>query len=284
MSKRTQAAATVQTANSALSVVHFEEVNVPTNTTQPTSAITVNDPKDVMNSKRYVKGGAEYKSPGEILQPVIELLAKTSGTLTLTGGNEQSNANTDGSLNVSYGRLNLVACFTIDKDLFYEIGVLIAFDLQIPKIKIYRGAKVSACLNLCIFEADDVVKFDITNGVNTTLVETYLGQLTARIEKVGQLVTRLKGIQITPVQLEAALGKMMVRTSEDKLAHGTTTILSGIETMTDEKSKYYYKQENFNAWLFFNSFTEYMNKRVNFFDIPDKARDIYSLISETCLS
>jgi hypothetical protein len=279
MAKRITAAQS-QPTEPVLTIVKPTE-SVPVNNLE---AIVLHDPLNVLSSKRYVKGGAEYKSPGEILQPVIELLRTTSGKLTLTGANEQNNANNDGTLNVSYGRLNLVARFDIDQELFYEIGILIAYDLQIPKIKIYRGAKVSACLNLCIFNAEDVVKFDVSNGVNIELVQTFLGQVTERIAKVHELVTRLKGAKISPEQVETLVGRMMVKTIENKLAHGTTTILSGLDALTDDRSKYYYKQPDFNGWLFFNSFTEYMEKRVNFFDIPDKARDIYSLVSDVSAS
>ncbi|MDF2188944.1 hypothetical protein [Paraflavitalea sp. CAU 1676] len=296
MASKNTAAAARQTAKPVLSVVNFENVdfsnsqNAPAVTSQAEvlppapAAIVLQDDQNVMQSKRYVRGIVEYMSPAEILEPVLQLLRQTSGKLILTGTNELTNANADSSLNVSYGRLNLVARFEIDAEVFYEIGVLIAYDLQIPKIKIYSGAKVSACMNLCVFQADDVVKFDITNGVNLQMVQTFLTQLTERIANVSRIVQRLKGVPISPEAMDTLIGRMLIKTTEKKLAHGTTSILSGLDTMTDDRSKYYYKQPNFNAWLFYNAFTEYMEKRVNFFDIPDKARDVFSLISENCLS
>ena len=295
MASKNNAAAARQAAKPVLSVVNFENVDFSgkqstapvapqTEAAPPAPAsITLQDDKNIMQSKRYVRGIVEYMSPSEILDPVLQLLRQTSGKLMLTGSNELSNANADSTLNVSYGRLNLVARFEIDAEVFYEIGVLIAYDLQIPKIKIYSGAKVSACMNLCIFQADDVVKFDITNGVNLQLVQTFLSQLTDRIAHVSQVIQRLKAVQISPEAMDTIIGRMLIKTTEKKLAHGTTAILSGLDALTDERTKYYYKQPGFNGWLFYNAFTEYMEKRVNFFDIPDKARDIFKLIAEDCL-
>lgn len=178
------------------------------------NTINIQDQQDVLNSKRYIKGIMNFSAPSEILKPCIDFLASTGGSLRLSGEKEQNNANTDGTINISYGRLNLVTSFDIDETLKYEVGILIAYDLGVPKIKIYRGAKVSACLNLCIFSAEDIVKFDIGEGVNMESVQHFLADVVLKISKVREVVERLRGILIAPQNVSQIVGSMMLETVE----------------------------------------------------------------------
>ncbi len=61
---------------------------------------------------------------------------------------------------------------------------------------------------------------------------------------------------------------------------GTNEILAGVKLFSDETNKYYYKNPGFNAWNLYNSFTEYYGKKVNFFEVPDKTRDLFEEYAE----
>jgi hypothetical protein len=244
---------------------------------------TITDTQNILQSKRFVKGGIEYKSPLEILEPCIKLLSTTGGNLHLTADKEQSNANQDSSINRSFARLNLVSHYEIDSEMFYEIGVLIAYDLQIPRVKVYRGIKVAACTNLCIFKSDDMVKFDISAGINEEQVQAFIIGLTEQIAEARRIVQRLKALPITPETMQNIIGRMMLGTKEQNLMNGTTSILRAVDLLTDSKSRYYYQQRDFNAWQLFNSFTEYFGEKVNAFDIPEKTRDTFHLLKGICL-
>jgi hypothetical protein len=248
------------------------------------SGVEVIDPEDILNSKRYLKGAIEYPAPSELLRPAIEALGRTGGRMTLTGSHEAANRNTDGTTNTAYGRLNLICRYEIDNEMWYEVGVLVAYDMNVPRVKVYRGMKVSACLNLCIWGAEDMVKFDLSAGMNLEIIGQYITSVTAQIERSREIVQRLKGIEIQQNLMGQIIGKMLLHTIEQKAANGTTPILKAADMFSDSKSKYYYKQEGFNAWQLYNGFTEYFAEKVNFFDIPEKTRDTYKLLHDICLS
>jgi hypothetical protein len=250
---------------------------------EPKKEVLVIDPQGVLQSKRYVKGATEFKTPAEILNPLLGLLGKTGGKLTLTGDHEATNANADKSKNVAYGRLNLVARYEIDTEIFYEVGVLVAFDLTIPRVKIYRGTKTRVCMNLSIFEAEDIIKFELGQGINFAQVETFLKDITKKIEETVKIINKLKSIKIPHDAVHSILGKMLMATDRANFQNGLTPILRAAELFKDDKSRYYYKQDNFNGWLLFNAFTEYYDKKIHFFDIPEKTRDTYILLKDICL-
>lgn len=251
---------------------------------QPLPSLII-DEDGILQSKRYVRNGMQFSTPTEFLQPIINIVGQFEHTeLVLTGENKTENANADGSINISYGRLNLVTKFNVTDELFYEVGLLIALDLGQPKIKLYRGAKVRACLNLCIFQKDDVIEFKITDGVSLEMVQTYLTSVAAKISEVNRIVSSMKEIIILPSQLEQIIGHLVVNTKNNNTKNGTSSILSAVDLLLDDKGKYYYKQPNFNLWLLYNACTEYFGGKTAFFDVPEKTRDFYLMLRDLLMN
>lgn len=237
------------------------------------------DEKNVLQSKSFKRGGVTYDSPSALLQPVLNSFYNfPSLELTLTGENENTNVNADGSENTSFGRLNLVSKFEIDDNVFYEVGLLAALDLGTPVIKIYRGAKVRACLNLCIFSSEDTVSFKLADGINHELVGAYLASVVAKIQEAKDIIQGLKGVLIAPELLPQIIGGIVLDSSKKEATNGTNSVLNGIRLLLDSKSKYYHLQNGFNAWDLFNAFTEYFAPKCSVFDIPEKTRDMYKIL------
>lgn len=272
-------------SNKKTTVLLNEEPKTEKSTeTLPLFPPTISDPSNVLNSKRYMKGLIGYQSPQEIFAPVFELLKKLNCKISLQGDSIVKNQNEDGTENIAYGRLNITARYEISEEIFYEIGVLAAFDLGIPKLKIYRGARTSACLNLNIWGADDIQKFDVSQGIEISSVNNYIRSISIKIAETKKFVDDLKAVKIPQENLATIIGLLTLKTIEGKTANGINSITSAINLLTDEKSKYFYKQENFNAWLLYNSLTEGYNEKVSFFDIPEKSFQTFKLIKNICLS
>lgn len=244
--------------------------------------VELEDTKGVLTSKGYMKGMIEYASPAKMLSGTIDVMRRLNidgCKLRLDGEAEQKNINADGSKNVSFGRLNLIAEFDIDEDTHYEIGVLIALDLSQPRIKIFRGARVRACNNLCVWGADDIIECKFVEGVNHNFVENMLLNAALHIEKSISIIQALKAMPVTPVQVEALVGRIIYRTESEKKLCGTTSVLYGVKLMVDPKNKYYAARTGFNGWDFYNACTEYFDGKVSAFDIPEKSRDLYTLLT-----
>lgn len=261
----------------------IDETTVPEfRTVSNLNGVTVIDEQGVLHSKRFMKGALSFQSPEEFLSPLLPLLNITGGQLILTGDSEVKNQNTDGSENVSFGRMNLVAKFEIDQDedIWYEIGILAAFDLGSPKLKVYRGPKTRACLNLNVWGTDDVVKFDISSGINTEVVRNFAASVQEKIAESQSIIRNMKAIKLSPVYTQTIVGKILMQTSAENSANGTSAILRAVNLLNNKDSRYFHKQEDFNLWKMHNALTEHFAEKVNFFDIPEKTKESYRLLSE----
>lgn len=245
---------------------------------QAKTSVSILDEQQVLTSKRYIKGAFEFRAPSEILTPVIGELSKLKLDITITGSQANANGNTDSTINKAFGRVMLHVRHELAEGLTYEMGVMYALDLTVPKAKIYRGIKVMACLNQCIFGADDIVTINLNNGKELDTVTSYIEEFAKRMKTAENLVRNLKAYKMNEEQVRRAIGDMIIKTVTDKGQTGTTTIMRAIEMLYDSTSKYFVKQEGFSAWHLYNALTEYFEKKVNFWDIPEKAYSTYSLI------
>lgn len=240
------------------------------------------DEQKVLNSKRYIRSGyLTYASPSEILKPLFDVIPE-GAKISIKGSHEIANQNEDGTENIAFGRFMAILHYNINSEISYEVGLMAALDLGKPYLKIFRGARVHACTNLSIFASDDIVKFKLGNGFNQEIIQNYITSVSAKIEEVKEIVTRLEALTIAPEAVEQIVGAMLKKTIEDKTYNGINSVTSGTQLLLSADSKYYYKQENFNGWKLFNAFTENFSK-TNFFDIPEKTRDVYQLLKSICL-
>jgi len=245
--------------------------------------VVINDVNNVFESKRYVKGFTQFPTPKELLQPVLDIAHLLNvDSIHLVGENVIKNANDNGDENISFGRLNMITRFAIDEEMFYEVGLLVALDMAVPKVKVYRGAKVKACLNLCVFGEEDIITFDVNEGMNIDVIKSYLESATNKIQEVISIVKRMKEIPVLSGDVHKVIGHLFMKTIEETKTSGTNAILSGVNYLTDSTSKYYYKQDGFNLWLLFNAFTEYFEagKKTKLYDIPEKVKEFFIMLQE----
>jgi len=234
------------------------------------------DTENVLTSKRYVKGALQFITPAELLKTTLEIFEKEDCNVIIKGSEAVKVAEEDGTENVSFGRVNLLANYKIDEEISYEIGILTAFDLSSPKLKLYRGAKTNACLNLNVWGAEDIIKVDVSNGINLTILKGFIEQIGEQVKKSRELVDTMKAKKLLPEQVPTLIGDMLFKTISEKYVNGTTTIVQAAQHLTNPESKYYYKREGFNYWDLYNAFTENFNARIALFDIPEKSAAIFA--------
>lgn len=239
------------------------------------------DKDNVFTSKQYVKGITSFPTPHNLLNPLLPILQDTGGTLELVGEDKVENRNEDGSGNISFGRVNLTAKYAIDPELKYSVGVLAAYNLTRPVFKIYQGVEVSACTNLCVFGADQIHKFEASEGFNIDIVRSFLADLSGKIQRSIEVVNRLKAAAIQPSQIPEIVGRMLLASQdkEKKFTNGVTSVLDATRLLTDTSSKYFFGQPGFSQWHLYNAMTESFAQKVSFIDIPEKTRDAFAVMN-----
>lgn len=249
---------------------------------EETPALLVNtsgnlvDTNNVLRSASLVKNNITYPSPEVLLRPVIDILG-SAVEIRCNGENEIEIAHGENNYK-AFERFNVIAKFPVDDEIFYEVGCLVALDLTVPKIKVYSGAVVNACLNLTIYGHDTCVKFDLNSNNAVDTVKSCLQDIAVKIEKTKEIIARLKLVHLTESITKRFVGALSIGNASERSAYGANFLSQGVALISEESSKYYYKQTNFNAWLLYNAFTENI-KKANIFDVADKSRDFYKLIA-----
>lgn len=242
-------------------------------------ATQVKDPNNVMESAQLKKKGITYPTPKEIFKDLDLLTGADSISLQgdlpliLVNGSEQT----------AYQRASLLATWKVDDEISYEMGILYALDLQIPKLKVFSGHHVHACLNQHVMGFDTMSKFDLTSNDVTGTIRNTIIDIQNRIDKTKEFIKRAKALTIDPKQFPEIIGRMTINNVSKSDTFGSTFYNYGLKMLCDPNSQYYYKQDGFSLWQFMNAFSENI-KKANFFDIPDKSRDCMKQIEMLSLN
>lgn len=233
------------------------------------------DDNGVLQSSSLIKNGIVYPAPAAVINPIIAMFGNAS-EIRATGENEIEIVSADVKY-TAFQRFNVIAKFQVDEEFFYEVGVLFALDLQVPKVKVYSGPVVRACLNLSVFGSDTLAKFDLTSNSMLDTVAVCVQTIAHRMTEARNTILKLKSVSLTPEITEKFIGAMSFNCVSSRSQFGNNYFNEGVKLLANDKSKYYYKQENFNAWLFYNAFTENI-KKSSIFDMADKSKDFYSMV------
>tara|TARA_R110002111_G_scaffold249679_1_gene313683 strand:- start:8872 stop:9684 length:813 start_codon:yes stop_codon:yes gene_type:complete len=236
--------------------------------------------EQILNSKGFVKGMTNFDTPSRLFENLLNIEPETY-KVKLEGSHEVINLNDDQTENVSFGRLNVQYKFMLDDAIAYNLGLIIALDKGKPIAKIYSGLQVQACLNMCIFNADQIQKFDIstTGDSYKDVFKSEFKKVAEKIEKGNLIINTLKSINLEPEKICTLNGAILENIIKNNGIAGTNPILNGIKLQTSRDSKYF-SENGLNAWLYYNSLTEYLDKKVHILDIPEKALNIFSCVKD----
>lgn len=237
--------------------------------------------EEVLNSKQYVKNGMQFPSPLEILKPLFD--AAGYDNFTLQGSHEAVIAHENIDM-VAFGRVAALKTFELDEEVSYRIGFVYSFDQGKPFIKVFSGANVHACTNLCVFDASHIAKFDIfTHGYNGAYEATkqFLTDQRKNADDAFRIIQDMKAFRMNMTEVKQALGHLMIGFSASKNVAGTTCLLDGAKLITNKDSRYYVRpEENTTAWNFFNALTDTYREKVHIIDQPEKVLSLYREIKD----
>jgi len=237
------------------------------------------DLKDLENSKIYVNPKSEiynFKHPMDYLGFFLEKFPNSIIKVEVGSVNKEQ---TDESENTAYSRVivqakleqSLALQDTYFDFLEQEIGITYALDTQNPAIKIYRGARVTACTNGCIFGATNVdqvlLKSDLSKVVEST--ERYVDTQIEHIKLLEEKVHTIQEQSLTRDELNTFIGNSLFYSKINKHL-GVNTVLGVVDLIQDNKNPVYsLKDEKINKWTLYNAYTEKL-KGSNIFDESTK--------------
>jgi len=235
---------------------------------------------EILESKGYKKGFSEYHAPGKFFEGLLNI-EEEKFNISVNGSHEDISINEDKTENLVFKRFNLMYTFTIDEELQYNLGLVVALDMGKPIAKIYSGVQVKACLNMCIFSSDQVIKFDLSSnptGYKAHFIEQFK-RISERVERSKVIINELKKIQLTQFKIDELNGAILRNLIATNGTAGTNPIINGIKLQSRNDSKYFTKN-GLSAWLYYNSLTEYVEEKIHVLDIAEKALNIFEVLKD----
>lgn len=243
----------------------------------------------ILHSKTYVgqNSRVRYDSPLEMITPFLDVVTPIRESIgmdlaiKLDASNPITNLNDDDSENTSWGRVRcevvlngevhiqatnrLLLGVRSTAESFKEvIGFIYAFDLGVPEVIVYHGSRASSCLNLMIFGAQKVRKFNYAqDGVEAAHGEVinYLRNAGEEVERQREFIQRLMNTYWTPDQLHLNIGKMLTHVTL-KNTFGQAALISAVKDFNDPKSHYALDGNGgMTAWNFLQALTQYVTDK-----------------------
>ncbi len=234
--------------------------------------------EDLLNSKTFVKEGGMLALPSPLmaLQPFMNITENiVGGTYVVKASGAVINKNDDETDNVAYGRFNLeykLPALYDTNNSFYTLGCVVALDTQKPVIKVYGGHRVSACLNMTIFNADQVFTQELTG--NTDMCYKKVKEYFDRVEKTNEEYMRIVKTLSSRVLDQQAIHERIGQIMEFGIKNprlGTTVVIDGIKEMLNPKSVYAIRENSTTDWNVLNSITQFISTKADIIDESTKA-------------
>lgn len=241
--------------------------------------------EDLLTSKIFVKetSNINFKSPRQYLEPFMEQLQPVSSNMRVMVSSPVMNKEESGIVNVAYPRINIEA--TMGSDLIpgfnSVIGLIYALDTQIPIMKVYTGQSVRACLNLTIFNAEDMFEQNLLSTSQEVYgkIKTFKDNKQKQIDEYGKIYKSLTDRQLTKEEMNELLGRLLIHGASGKL--GTSPVASAARLLTDNKSVYYTERSgefNCTPWNVYNAVTQALTDSADPIYKPNKTLELAKVV------
>ena len=239
---------------------------------------------ELINSKIFVKENSpvNFKSPAYYINPFLDIMGDSVKSTRVEVDKAIINAEESGKKNIAYPRINIECTMGDDIIGFHStIGLIYALDTQIPVIKAYSGQTVSACLNLCVFNAEDLFESNMLGSIQNVYnqVTKFKQEKERQIEEYGKIYKDMTENILTPDGLKTILGNLLMKGSASKL--GTSPVVGATKLLMDPKSIYYTQEgEDFNCneWNVYNAVTQTLTDNSDPVYKPNKTLELTNII------
>lgn len=242
--------------------------------------ITLNQ---LQNSKIYVRNSISYNQPNSIIDPIINIWEKnlSNNSYYVSVQNEVVNQNIEGGDNIAYPRFLIENKIeeVLYGDVKYEntMGLLVAMNQQSPVVKVYTGMNVSACTNLCIFNAEHIFQQNLTESLQPTFdaLRGFTRSLYEKIESYRDIHMKLINTLLNQEELNEKLGMLLREGVSNKL--GTSPIVNAVRLLNNRNS-IYHADEYTSLYTLFNAITQSITDSPDILYKPDKTLALSKLL------
>jgi len=239
--------------------------------------------EDLRESKIYVRNNISYMKPKELVNPFLNKIGYDESTdqLHIEVQNAVVNQNVEGGENIAYPRFMLEVrreeVFFGDVAYVNVFGLLIGMDQQKPIIKAYTGMNVSACTNLCVFNADETYSQNLMESLDNTwnAVVRFSENEKRKLDNYREIHMNLVDTSLNQEEVNERLGFLLRNANKTKL--GTTPIVNAAKLLTDRASAYYFEKET-NMFNLFNAVTQGITDSKDLLYRPDKTWGLAKLL------
>lgn len=237
--------------------------------------------QEILESKAIKRGDSTtYPAPHEFLKGLMNIEEEIYN-INLHCSHDNITVNEDETENISLHRVMIDYKFKIDTKTDYKLGLIVSMDKGIPVAKIYMGMQVHACLNMCIFGAEQILTFNLKDKFYS-FVESFKSEFKntqKRVKKAQAIKKGLENINFTHEKCKLLNGAILEKIIRDKTPAGIQAVINGIKLQSKKGDKYN-SENGLTAWMYFNSLTEYLNEKVHPLDIPEKALDLFQCLKD----
>lgn len=203
--------------------------------------------KEIEKSEKYVTESATYNEPKYYIEQFLSKMPVMPLELTGLATNKiEVVDNLHSYSHIAYPRYKIEARLsnvTIEgKDYQNIIGMIIALDLQMPRIKIYSGINASSCLNLHIFNAEHIYEESLTNAnLNSwSMLNKFSDALEDKITSYSKEIEKLSYKEFDNYGVNQLLGSLLTDRSKDKVQ--STIVVQASKLLTKRASDYYFTE------------------------------------------
>lgn len=241
---------------------------------------------DLLESKVFVKDNSavNFKSPHHYLDPFLEILGDKAQDIRVEVESPVVNAEETGKMNIAYPRVKVEAKLGNPITGFHSVlGFIYALNTQIPIAKVYSGQSVAACLNLTIFNAEDLYEQNLLGNSREIYnrASAYMQKKEQQIEEYSKIYKSMTETSLTPQGLQDLIGKILLKSARGKL--GTSPVVGAAKLLTDPKTAYYVNEGpdfKCNEWNVYNSITQSLTDSSDPISRPNKTIELARIIRE----
>lgn len=242
--------------------------------------------EELLSSKVYVRESSSinFRSPAQYLEPFLEMVQPIAREISVEVNNPVINAEESGKMNIAYPRVKVEARLGNPITGFHSVlGFIYALDTQIPIAKVYSGQSVTACLNLTIFNAEELYEQNLLGNSKEIYNRAMMFKQgkEKQVEEYSKIYKSMTESSLTVEGLNQLLGKLLVRGSRTKL--GTSPVVGAAKLLVDPKTMYYVNEGpdfNCSQWNVFNAVTQSLTDSTDPVIRPNKTIELATIIRE----
>jgi len=242
--------------------------------------------EEALKGKATIIKNNEYLESKAYVEPFVERMSKFTDNFIVKAVLPDQITKDKSVEDITYNRLWIQAVLPGDFgfDNHQEVvGMVYGLDVRKPIVKIYRGALNMACLNLCVFQPEELIINELEpqkpiNFKNLTTIMEHTCQ-------ISEFLNKLKNTEFPREQetMERELGRWVNNsilrsfdTGYGKVKISTASVIDSYKGIfIDRDSEYYVKPEEDTSYFnIYNSFTN---------QICNKDKDIMNKTEKTLL-